>query len=358
MAINRQFHGAPGPWTSAQEEAQPPPTPRHLPYRPRYRHHMWFVDIRYLVRLADEWVYSLCLLEGYSRKILAGMASQHQDLLAVLQLLFAALAEYGCPAMVISDHGAVFRAEDYQTILRALEIEPTYIEQGKPWQNLIEAQFKVQLRLADFKFEHAQTFEEIQTLHAAFVKTFNTTRHWAHQEREDGRRTPQEVLEWVRGRPVERARLHQLFGAAQFLRTINRYGFVSVQRFYIYAEQGLSRQRVAIWIYEGELRLEYQETLLARYRCVYDQRQRRLQDVSHPTVYLTAFTSPQLELLELDETQWIKVQQRAAQSRTRQVVQLIEQLPLIPVGGLALFWSYLLLEEVGKNFFPHVYTVM
>ena len=141
------------------------------------------------------------------------MASAHQDLAAVLQLLFAALAEYGCPEMVISDHGAVFRADDSKTSLRALEIEPKDIEPGKPWQNLIEAQLKAQLRRADFQGEHAQTFEEMQTLHAAFIETFHTTRHWAHQEREDGPRTPVEVLEWVRGRPVERARLHQLFGA-------------------------------------------------------------------------------------------------------------------------------------------------
>ena len=166
------------------------------------------------------------------------------------------------------------------------------------------------------------------------------------------------MLEWVRGRPVERARLPQLFGAVQFLRTVNRYGFVSVQRFYIYAEQGLCRQRVAIWMYEGELRLEDQETLLARYRCAYDQRQRRLRDVSDPTVYPTAFASPQLELLELEATQWIKVQQRAAQHRTRRMAQLAEQLPLIHMGSVVLFWSYLLCEGVGKNFFPHVSTVM
>ena len=228
----------------------------------------------------------------------------------------------------------------------------------RPWQNLIEAQCKVQLRWADCKFEHAQTLEEIQTLHAAFIETFNTTRHWAHQDREDGRRTPVEVLEWVRGRSVERARLHQLFGAVQFLRTVNRYGFISVQRFYIYAEQGLSRQRVAIWIYEGELRLEYQETLLARYRCAYDQRQRRLRDVSHPMLYPTAFASPQLELLELDETQWIKVQQRAASHRRRRVRLLVEQLPLLPVESAGFLVLYGLLEGVGKNFFPYVSTVM
>jgi hypothetical protein len=119
--------------------------------------------------------------------------------------------------------------------------------------------------------------EELQALHAAFIETFNTTRHWARQEREDGRRTPVEVLEWVRGRPVERATLRRLFGEVQFLRTVNRDGFVRVQRFYIYAEPGLSRRRVSIWVYEGDLRIEYQETLLARYRCVYSQRRRRLQ---------------------------------------------------------------------------------
>ena len=119
----------------------------------------------------------------------------------------------------------------------------------------------MQLRLADFQFKHAQTFAEIQTLHAAFVETFNTTWHWAHQERADHRRTPEEVLGWVRGRAVDLERLRRLFGQVQFLRTVNLYGFISIQRFYIYAEPGLSRQRVSIWIAEGQLHIEYRETL-------------------------------------------------------------------------------------------------
>ena len=65
------------------------------------------------------------------------------------QLLFAALSEYGCPQALVSDNGSVFTAKDYLAILRDLEIEPLHIETGNPWQNLIEAQFKVQLRLAD-----------------------------------------------------------------------------------------------------------------------------------------------------------------------------------------------------------------
>jgi len=336
MAINRRFHGAPGPWTRARDDHPDEVSVKHLPYRPAYRHHLWFTDIRYLVPLDGSWVYSLCILEGYSRKILAGMASPHQDLTALLQILFAALSEYGCPQAIVSDNGSVFTAGDYLAILRALEIEPLHIEKGKPWQNLIEAQFKVQLRLADWKFEQAQSLEDVQAHHAAFIETFDTTPHWAHRKRADGYRRPVEVLGGLRGRLVEATRLRQLFGRVEFLRTVNRYGFVSVQRFYIYAENGLSRQRVAIWIYEGELRIEYHKTLLARYRCHYDPRQGQLQAVNEPTFYATPFTSPQLELIELDDAQWVKFQRRPSRHYRRRTAMLLQQLSLIDLGTSAL----------------------
>ena len=100
---------------------------------------------------------------------------------------------------------------------------------------MIEAQFKVQLRLADFQFEHAQTLEEVQNAHAVFIETFNTT--------PPGRiagalmAVAVDVLGWLRGRVVDPKRLRELFGRTEWLRTVNRYGFVSVQRFYLYAEK-------------------------------------------------------------------------------------------------------------------------
>ncbi len=217
----------------------------------------------------------------------------------------------------------------------------------------------MQLRLADFKFEQANTVDEIQRLHAAFIETFNTTRHGAHQDRADHRWTPVDVLGWVRGRAVDAERLRSLFGRVQFLRTVNPYGFVSIQRFYIYAEQGLSRQRVAVWIYEGQLRIEYRETLVARYCCAYDQRQKRLREVSHPMLYHTVFASPQLELIELDDAQWIKVQQRSFARRTKRITAIGEQLAFAGLETSALIFFYLqVLEEVGRTCFPHVSCVM
>jgi hypothetical protein len=76
----------------------------------------------------------------------------------------------------------------------------------------------------------------VQNQHAEFIETFNTTPHWAHRQRAAGDRTPLDVLGWQRGRGVESKRLQDLFSRTGFLRTVNRYGFVSVQRFYIYAE--------------------------------------------------------------------------------------------------------------------------
>jgi putative transposase len=333
MAINRQFHGAPGPWQSAREAQADVPSFKHLPYRPAYRHHLWFTDIRYLVQLDGNWVYSLCVLEGYSRKMLVGMVSPHQDLTAVLQMLFAAVSEYGCPQAVVSDNGSVFTAKAYLALLRDLRIEPLHIEKGKPWQNLIEAQCKVQLRLADFHFEQAQTLTDVHTAHANFIETFNTTPHGAHRRRADGCHTPVEVLGWLKGRVVDPKRLRHLFGRTQCLRTVNRYGCVSVQRFYIYAENGLSRQRVAIWIYEGELTIEYQQTLLARYQCDYDRQQKRLHALSQPILYPTAFRSPQLELMELDDEQWRKFLQRPAHNSPSQRRAMHgQQLPLLELG--------------------------
>ena len=67
---------------------------------------------------------------------------------------------------------------------------------------------------------------------------------------------------------------------------------MSVQRFYLYAAQGLARQRVSIWIYEGQLRIEYHQTLVARSRCLYDRKRRQLHDVNEPLFYTTPFASP------------------------------------------------------------------
>ena len=129
-----------------------------MSYKPLYQHQYWFVDIRYLVKHEGHWVYSICIIEGVSRAILAGMSSRHQDEIAILQLLHAAFGDYGLPWGIVSDNGSVFTADAFLDVLDGLEIEPCPIEKQQSWQNLLETQFNIQRRLADAKFKQADTF--------------------------------------------------------------------------------------------------------------------------------------------------------------------------------------------------------
>jgi len=322
MAINREHHGAPPAWSSDRITDDPlAGEVKYLPFRPVRRHQYWFIDFRYLVRIGADrhWVYSLLIIEGYSRKILAGMACEHQDVVAVLQLVHAALCEYGQPQGMVSDNGSVFTSDAYEGLLQELGIEVCHIEKGKPWQNLIEAQFKVELRLADASFEQATTLEEIQQRHAAFVEVFNTTPHWAHRNRDDGLSTPAEVLKWVHGQEVDRELLQRTLRHLHLERVVTLRGYVSVQRFYLYAERGLSRQRVSIWLREGRLHIAYQDAILAQYAYRYDRKARRLQAVDAPHLFQTPYASPQLEFWELDDEQWRKIGRRPYDRRPSSV---------------------------------------
>jgi len=319
MAINRKHRGAP-PARSTDRTTDDPNAGevKFLPFTPTYRHRYWYIDFRYLVRIGEDphWVYSLLIIEGYSRKILAGMATEHQDVVAVLQLLNAAITEYGRPDGMVSDNGSVFTSDVYESLLP----EPLQQDNREDTEGVIlQGEMRVRLRRL------------IQERHAAFIELFNTTPHWAHREREDGLGTPVDVLSWVKGQEVERESLQRALRHLQVERVVTPRGYVSVQRFYLCAERGLSRRRVSIWLREGRLHIAYQVALLAQYAYRYDRKARRLREVDAPQLFKTAYASPQLEFWEIEDTQWHKIARRP-----------YERHPIPPENGakqLALFVS-------------------
>jgi len=48
--------------------------------------------------------------------------------------------------------------------------------------------------MADWRFARAETFPELAEAHDTWREDYNAQRHWAHEGREDGRRSPQDVL--------------------------------------------------------------------------------------------------------------------------------------------------------------------
>lgn len=173
-----------------------------------------------------------------------------------------------------------------------------------------ETTFNVQRRMADWHFAKATNWAELLAVHDRWVGDYNYQRHWAHQERADGRRTPRDVLGWVNGREVMPEELHRLFYRTRFGRKLDRLGYVRFRHWRVYGERGLARERAAVWLYGETLTLEYADEPLAQYTVRYQPDKAHLLAVEKPLLFETPYQSPQLPLWELSDADWLKVMRR------------------------------------------------
>ena len=73
VALYKQAHPRPQPETRS-------PHPDERPKPATGPHQVWFVDLRYLVQIAGQWLYSILIFDGYSRAIVgAGCCERHNS---------------------------------------------------------------------------------------------------------------------------------------------------------------------------------------------------------------------------------------------------------------------------------------
>jgi hypothetical protein len=63
-----------------------------------------------------------------------------------------------------------------------------------------------------------------------------------------------------------------------------------------------------------------------------------LTNVSRPNIYRTLFTSPQLELFELDDSEWLKILERPEYARRRKLLQALAK--QLAFGFNLLLWLF------------------
>jgi hypothetical protein len=268
----------------------------------------WSADIRYVdhrLPLGGS-AYVVSVLENHSRAILSSMLSRSQDLSAYLSVLYAAVERYGSPEALVTDGGAVFRANQALSIYEALNIRKEEIERGKPWQSYVETTFNVQRRMADFHFVKAESWSELVAAHERWVADYNEQSHWAHCERPDDRRSPSEVLGWVTGVRYRQEDLKRAFFSMRFSRTLDSFGYARFRHWRIYGEEGLARREAALWLGSESLTLEYAGEPLSCYQVEYELGSSRLVAIRQPTLYETSHRLAQLRLLELGDEEWLK----------------------------------------------------
>jgi len=147
MALNRRVY-TDIPGTEALHA--PPAVPQPHPFKATAAHAYWFIDGR-LMDFAIEghrW-WSLIILDGYSRTMLAGAVAPSEASWVALTVLYTACQRYGVPVHGISDSGGAFISDAFEGVCTRLGIDHQTIvsTEGQSYMNLMETHFNIQRRL-------------------------------------------------------------------------------------------------------------------------------------------------------------------------------------------------------------------
>jgi transposase InsO family protein len=154
--------------------------PEPHPYKASHRQQYWFIDGRRMDFALDgvKW-WSILILEGYFRTILAGAIAPTEATWVALMVLYTACRRYGVPETLVSDSGGAYTSNDFEAVCARLQLQHEAIEstKGESYKNLVETHFNIQRRLYDYQFSLASTPAELDQRHQAFIHTYNTTAH-------------------------------------------------------------------------------------------------------------------------------------------------------------------------------------
>jgi putative transposase len=328
LALNRKLYGFERP-------APMPHVPQAMPFKATRRHQYWTVDLRYLDmhNVGGGMIYVISILENYSRVILASRLSRTQDLAAFLIVLLDAVERFGSPEALVSDSGSIFKANDAMRIYAALGIQKEQIELGQPWQSYIETTFNIQRRMADWHFAQAKTWQELHASHERWWNDYNAQDHWAHLKRADKRRSPNDVLSFVRGTEWQSDEVHQIFRVARGERQVKANGYIRFRHWDLYGERGLARHPVAVWLSADvtTVTIEYAHAPLAQYTAAPAAKRTRFKDVTLLHLFENHFPSPQLLLWEPTAVEWrLALPRPTTASRRPRELPNAMQPPLFP----------------------------
>jgi transposase InsO family protein len=279
-----------------------PKDPQPHPYKAKTPHEYWFIDGRIMDFKIDgvKW-WSLIVLDGYSRTMLAGAVAPSEASWVALMVLYTACLRYGAPEHLISDKGGAYISDEFEAVCERLGIDHKRITstEGESYLNLMETHFNVQRRLYDYQFALTSTPLEFEQAHQDFLQLYNTTAHQGLLEEQFASPIPRDVLGKAQGRLYTPDALERQFSRALFPRTTNRYGCVTLHSYHFYVEAGLPKTQVLLWIYGNALRVVFDNVVLAEYHCRYDLRHRKVKDIREGRFYVTRFASPEGSLIPL-----------------------------------------------------------
>src|SRR5712692_211515 len=283
-----------GPRGNAPRKAAPQPHP----FKATAAHEYWFIDGRMMdFALEGHRWWSLIILDGSSRTMLAGAVAPSEASWVALTVLYTACRRYGVPEHMMSASGGAFISEAFEGACTRLGIDHQTIvsTEGQSYMNLMETHFNIQPRVYDYQFSLTRPPLEFEEAHQRFLDLSNTTAHQGLLKAQFASPIPLHVLGEVKGRLYTPQELERKFAHALFPRTTNRYGCVTLHSSHFYVDQGLPQQPVLLWVHGQELRAVFEQVLLAEYHCHYDLREGKVKDIRVSQVYPSPFAARQAQ---------------------------------------------------------------
>jgi len=261
MALNRRvYKDIPGTAPQRSPKAEPQPHP----FKATAAHEYWCIDGRMMdFALEGHRWWSLIILDGYARTMLAGAVAPSEASWVALTVLSTACRRYGVPQHVISDSGGAFISAAFDGACQRLGIDhPTIVStEGQSYMNLMETHFNIQRRLYDYQFALTRTPREFEAAHQHFLELYNTTAHQGLLKETFASPIPLHVLGEATGRLYTPQEVDRKFAHALLPRITNRSGCVTLHSYHFYVDQGLPQKPVLLWVYGQELRAVFDHVL-------------------------------------------------------------------------------------------------
>ena len=282
---DRYGHTSVWPMVALDKEAHPPAPPPQRPSHPDERpqhatapHQVCYVDVRYLAKIAGHWLYSSLLFDGYRRASGGAGCFARQHLSRVVHVCRPAIARWGAPEAVVSDHAGGCLARS--PCLHQLGSRWAPMARGPPWPNLAEGGFSIPRRLLAASVAGCTDRETVYRQHAPFVQDHQFWGHWAHTRRDPQGRmyylSPEVILGNARGAAIEPTHRRRVFRRRQLTRQVRQQGHMRLHHVGIDVDQNLWGQTIEGLIDDDVMRIEQAEHLLGSSPCVDDPRQRRI----------------------------------------------------------------------------------
>ncbi len=213
--------------------------------------------------LAGHRWWSLSILDGSSRTMLAGAVAPSEASWVALTVLYTACQRYGGPIHLIADSGGAFISDAFAGVCTRLAIDhQTMVStQGQSYMNLMESHCNIQRRLYDSQLSLPKTPGEFDEAHQRFLALSNTTAHQGLLKERFASPIPLHVLGDSKGRLYPPQELTRKCAQALFVRTTNRYGCVTLHRSHFYVDQGIPQTPVLLWVAGEDLRAVYDHVL-------------------------------------------------------------------------------------------------